>query len=73
MADHAYNLPYDSNRHCERSEAIHAQLGKMDWFVACAPRNDGSGNSDSIVKQREHVRSHCRGAMRPSFASISTL
>src|SRR5690242_2440975 len=31
-------------RHCERSEAIHgATKGKMDCFVACAPRNDGVG------------------------------
>jgi hypothetical protein len=28
---------------------------------------------DSIVKQREDMRPHCRGAMRPSFASIATL
>jgi len=29
--------------------------------------------SDSIVIQREDVRPHSRGAMRPSFASIGTL
>jgi hypothetical protein len=27
-------------RHCERSEAIHSSNGKMDCFVANAPRND---------------------------------
>jgi hypothetical protein len=31
------------HRHCERSEAIHlSPRGKMDCFVAFAPRNDGS-------------------------------
>src|SRR5260370_25180464 len=29
--------------------------------------------SDSIVKQREDVRPHFRGAMRPGFASVATL
>ena len=30
-------------------------------------------HTDSIVKQREGVRPHCRGAMRPGFASVATL
>ena len=29
--------------------------------------------SDSMFKRREDVRSYCRGAMRPSFASIAAL
>ena len=29
--------------------------------------------SDSIVKQRADMRPRCRGAMRPSFASMATL
>src|SRR5258706_9375256 len=38
-----------------------------------APRNDGAKISDSIVKQREDVSPRSRGAIRPSFASHSTL
>jgi hypothetical protein len=36
-------------------------------------RDDIGVSSDSIVIQREDVRPHSRGAMRPSFASIATL
>ena len=40
---------------------------------ASLARDDGGGAFDAIVKQREGMRPHCRGAMRPSFASIDTL
>jgi hypothetical protein len=33
------------HRHCERSEAIHLTTGKLDCFVASAPRNDGNEQS----------------------------
>jgi hypothetical protein len=39
----------------------------------CIAGTTWSELSDSVVKQRQHVRSHSRGAMRPSCASISTL
>ena len=39
------------------------------WLIRAA----GFGNTDSNIKQREDVRPHSRGAMRPSFASIVTL
>src|SRR3981189_575016 len=37
------------------------------------PGRRGGEFSDSIVIQREDVRPHSRGAMRPSFASIAAL
>jgi hypothetical protein len=29
-------------RHCERSEAIQGTAGRLDCFVASAPRNNGN-------------------------------
>jgi hypothetical protein len=47
----------------------------LDCFVASAPRNDGCEFPDSIFKHRlpTDTASHCRGALRPSFASIAAL
>src|SRR5260370_6753896 len=45
----------------------------MDCFVACAPRNDVATFSIHMSNSDEDMRPHSRGAIRPSFASRSTL
>jgi len=58
-------------RHCERSEAIHftaALVGKMDCFVARAPRNDAAGVL--IQSQRADTRPHGRGMQSGPSTSL---
>src|SRR5262249_52888235 len=43
------------SRHCERGEAIQCcrRKGKLDCFVAIAPRNDGDGASAALSGNRQ--------------------
>jgi hypothetical protein len=55
--------------------AVKQSRGIAAWAKTLLRRRPrrGCGHTDSIVKQREGVHPHSRGAMRPSSASIATL
>src|SRR5882672_10172427 len=40
------------------------------WQSSAAPRTEGLKLRDSNFKQREHMRPHSRGAMRPRLAAV---
>ena len=60
-----------------RAKAVQGMLGCVGnattGFWTSRLRDDMGVSSDTIVLQREDVRPHSRGAMRPSFASIAAL
>jgi hypothetical protein len=64
--------PHKDHPHCEQNEAIHsAACGDVDWFVACAPRNDGkSGIVDGLATRKAQQRLHVFTRRRKNFFTI---